>query len=132
MLKLEWWRFNREMQQAKEEELAQFGTDEDIEEAARIQQEATNHGTDGEDDKMMADAIALEEEAELEALISLMPTKSNESTSSRNQTTDTQRDSMDFSDDDDYDALFMDFVGQEQSSQQGSQEMAYSQDVDMS
>lgn len=116
------------MKQAKEEELAWFGTDEEIEAAARLQEETANDAFDGREDDMMVDTIALEEEAEINALISSMPP-------STNQAIDGTRDSTYFSDDDDYDSLFMDFAVQQnppQNSQQGSQEMACSQDMDMS
>ena len=135
MLKLEWWRLNREMQEAKEEELARFGTDAEIEEAARLQEEMADavFSSDGDgDDDMMIDDIARAEEAEIEALLSSMP----HTPPSSNQMVDPRTDSPSFSDDDDYDSLFMDFAAQEDPLQnphyKRGQEMACSQDMDMS
>jgi hypothetical protein len=116
-----------------------FGTDEDIEDALQLQQESgyssaqqlqrsETHPAESIDD-MMVDAIAREEEAEIEALLSSMqppplPLRADE---------DGDRDmdegrpgSVYFSDDDDYDALFM-----ELSQQDTAHGFASSQDMEM-
>lgn len=67
-------------------------------------------------DALMADAVALQEEAEIEALLS---TLEGQEASSRSP--------AHFSDDEDYDGLFMDLLQQ----QPGSQEIGHSQDVEM-
>jgi hypothetical protein len=129
LLKLEWWRLNREWRQAKDAELAEFGNDDDIEEAVQLQQD-TNHPTPFDElpfdeDEMMADEHAQEQEAEIEALLPLMPTIAPSS----HFRSDTRPDTPHFSDDDDYDALFMDFISQQGSNKENC---TSSQDMDMS
>lgn len=72
---------------------------------------------------MMLDEIEQQEEAELDALLSALP----ETTSSQ-----TRPESLHlYSDDDDYDAIFMDFISSQ--SEESSQRIANSQgDVEMS
>lgn len=110
-MKLEWWRLTRELREQKESELANFiPTDADIDDAARIE-EKTNaqQQPDMDVDDMMADAIAQEEEAEMEALLSSMPRDDMEM-----QIPEEKRpDSPHFSEDEDYDALFMDLLNQQ-------------------
>jgi hypothetical protein len=70
-------------------------------------------------DAMMADVIAQQEEAEVDALVSALEGQSRDG--NRNG-------SAHFSDDEDYDGLFMDLI----QSQQEPQGMDFSQDVEMS
>lgn len=117
LLKLEWWRLTRELRQQKESELANFvPTDADIDDAARVQEETIpQQQPDMDMDDMMADAIAQEEEAELEALLSSMPRDDMEM-----QIPDKKRpDSPPFSEDEDYDALFMDLLSRQGEAQGG-------------
>lgn len=73
---------------------------------------------DRDADAMMADAIVQQEEAELEALVSDLERK---------------RESAHFSDDEDYDGLFMDLIQQQQQRQDDDAGMgtSWSQDVEM-
>jgi hypothetical protein len=91
-----------------------FPTDADIDDAERIEEEISQSQ---QVDDMMVDAIAQEEEAELDALLSSMPRDDVDMPEERPS-------SPYFSEDEDYDALFMDFI-----SQQG-QAMGISQDED--
>ncbi|KAH6641711.1 hypothetical protein F5144DRAFT_610439 [Chaetomium tenue] len=144
ILKLEWWRLTRERNQAKAAEAAQYfsGMDADLaaqeEEELRMlaqqqqqylqyerdqqqyqQQYQPQRGyADRDMDAMMADVIGQQEEAELEALVSDLERK---------------RESAHFSDDEDYDGLFMDLIQQQQQRQDGDAGMgtSWSQDVEM-
>lgn len=130
MLKLEWWRLNNELRQQKEAELAVFGTDADIEEAVQLQQRTPEPPVENVDD-MMAEAIAREEEAEIEALLSYLPPPTD-GDGDRNME-EGRPESVYFSDEEDYDALFMELTQQERP--QGtwpSDDMAFSQDTEMS
>lgn len=152
-MKLEWWRLTRERNQAKSAEAAQYfgGMDADLaaqeEEELRMlaqqqqqqyqqqqyqqqqhqqqqqryqQQYQPQRGYANRDtDAMMADALVQQEEAELEALVSGLEGKG---------------DSAHFSDDEDYDGLFMDLIQQQQQlpQQDGAGVGAsWSQDVEM-
>jgi hypothetical protein len=76
-------------------------------------------GHDEEDvDAMMADVIAQQEEAEVDALVSVLEARPQDGSGNAQ-----------FSDDEDYDGLFMNLI---QSQQQQPQGMASSQDVEMS
>jgi hypothetical protein len=132
---LEWWRINRELRQAKELDIDGFVCDEELDEALELpfeqypQQQQQQQHNPWEDDAnmMMADVLAQEEAAELEALLSAMSSEENrgpEAPKFQDQPDPTQ-----FSDDDDYDAIFMELLS---SQQRGSQDMAASQDVEMS
>ncbi|KAL2129808.1 hypothetical protein VTI74DRAFT_7278 [Chaetomium olivicolor] len=116
LLKLEFWRLSRERQQAWEAEAEQYlgGMDADLvaleEEELRMQ---AQWGV-ADMDAMMADAIAQQEAAEVDALISGLDAVPGAG-------------SPHFSDDDDYDGIFMELVQQE-----GGQGMGFSQDVEMS
>lgn len=82
-------------------------------------QQAGQHGTDM--DAMMADAMALQEQAEMDALIAAMD--------SGQDVTQTPSKSGQFLDDDeDYDGLFMDFIQQQQ---QSEGRIEQSEDVEM-
>jgi hypothetical protein len=74
-------------------------------------------------DDMMVDVLAREEEAEIEALLSSMPTDTD-----MEGCESARPESPHFSDEDDYDALFMEFVSQQEGEEQG---MAGSQDMEM-
>ncbi|OIW29004.1 hypothetical protein CONLIGDRAFT_403491 [Coniochaeta ligniaria NRRL 30616] len=137
VLKLEWWRLNNELRQQKDAELAVFGTDADIEEAVQLQelrggQERLENvpQPEGDIDDMMADAIAREEEAEIEALLSSMPPPTDGD--GDRDMHESRPESVYFSDEDDYDALFMELSQQEQPLGMGSgEDMVFSQDTEM-
>ncbi|KAK0651577.1 hypothetical protein B0T16DRAFT_489571 [Cercophora newfieldiana] len=117
LLKLEWWRLNRELRQAKESDIEGFVRVEDIEDEHPIDQQAE---LETDFDSMMLDAMEQEEQAELEALLESLP--------SETQTSPSRPESMHFSDDEDYDSLFMELL----SAQQNSQPTTGSDDVEMS
>lgn len=148
LLKLEWLRLTRERNQAKSAEAAQClgAMDADLvaqeEEELRMlaqqqqyqqqqfqqqqhqqryqQQYQPQRGFANRDmDAMMADAIAQQEEAELEALVSGL---------------EGNGDSTHFSDDEDFDGLFMDLIQQQQQQRQedgAGMGTSWSQDVEM-
>ena len=123
MLKLEWWRLTRERHQANEAEAAHYlaaGMDADVEEEEFLRQLREQQWSGVDVDAMMADAIAREEEAEMDALVSGLEENWQGQGQGR------QPDSPHFSDDDDYDGLFMDLI-----SQQDGQAINHSQDVEM-
>lgn len=129
LLKLEWWRLNRERQQAKEAEAAQYMVS-DAELAAEEEEELRRQaleqpGADVDMDALMADVIAQQEEAEMEALVSTLGV---DCAGGRGYRREDGRlpGSPQFSDDEDYDGLFEDLI-----SQQDGQPMADSQDVEM-
>jgi hypothetical protein len=126
LLKLEWYRLNRERLQARDAELDEYlaAMDADLvaQEEAELrriqeqqQQQRLQQPGDADVDALMADVIAQEEEAELDALVSALQAGS-----------DGQRQSTHFSDDEDYDGLFMDLI-----QQQDGERICYSQDVEM-
>jgi hypothetical protein len=105
LLKLEWWSLNRELRQAKNSDVEGVVSEAEIEAAANlVQLPASTMQHDA--DEMMADTIAEREEAELDAMISSFAQQTASSQISR-------PDSPHFSDDEDYDALFTDFLSQE-------------------
>lgn len=129
VLKLEWWRLNNELRQQKDAELAVFGTDADIEEAVQLQQQKPEPAEDVDD--MMADVIAREEEAEIEALLSYMPPPTDGD--GDRDMGEGRPESVYFSDEEDYDALFMELSQQEPPQGAGlSQDVVFSQDTEMS
>ena len=98
---------NREYQQARDADIEGIVSEAEIEDAARLQQEqpelsASQHG----EDEMIIDEILQQEEAELDALISSQPEGPSSSYPRR-------PDSPQLSDNEDYDALFMDFLSQD-------------------
>ncbi|KAK3307960.1 uncharacterized protein B0T15DRAFT_490569 [Chaetomium strumarium] len=130
LLKLEWYRLNRERLQARDAELDEYlaAMDADLvaQEEAELrriweqqqlqqQQQLLQQPGNADVDALMADVIAQEEEAELDALVSALQADS-----------DGQRQSTHFSDDEDYDGLFMDLI-----QQQDRERICYSQDVEM-
>lgn len=116
LLKLEWWRLNRELQQAKESDIEGFIRVEDIEDEPPIDQQAKMEM----DFDSMLDAMEQGEQAELEALLESLPSEA--------QTLPNRPESMHFSDDEDYDKLFMELL----STQPNEQPTTDSDDVDMS
>ncbi|KAI0402521.1 hypothetical protein F4802DRAFT_349591 [Xylaria palmicola] len=99
-LKLEWTVLNRRRKQEQDMDLDGIVYDnelEDILESAHEMQDA---------DDMMVDAIAREEEAELDAMLSLLDTSPPSQAPGPSQTSS-------LSDDEDYDALFIDILSEE-------------------
>lgn len=139
MLKLEWFSLNADLRQAKNAEYDGTIFESDIEDAARLREEVMRKprtldaspqagvseepgDEDVDADAMMVDMLEQVELAELEALVSTI----SEQSSTRN---DKPPDSPRWSDDDEYDALFIDYLSQQQ---QQDQEMASSGDMDLS
>lgn len=130
MLKLEWFSLNKDIQQAKNADLDGIVFESDIEEAARLREEAMsrplgrrreapepNLGTD----EMMVDALEQEQLAEIEeyeALADSIPDRPiDERPRWQQQRSQNPPDTLHWSDDDDYDELFMDYLSQEQKAQ---------------
>lgn len=140
LLKLEWSSLNRDLQQARNADLDGVVFDSDIEDAAHLREEvmrrpprslleaipeASASQEEGIDaDAMMVDMFEQEQAAELEALVSSMAARQQQQAPSR------RLDSSHWSDDEDYDALFMDYLSQEQQGQ--NQAPASSGDMDLS
>lgn len=89
---------------------------DDADVVAQEEEELQRHTHHHQDmDALMADAIAQQEQAEVDALVSALEGQGGQ-----------------FSDDEDYDGLFMDLIQQQQPPQQGGQGMNDEQDVEMS
>ncbi|KAL1857511.1 hypothetical protein VTK73DRAFT_8048 [Phialemonium thermophilum] len=115
LLKLEWLRLVREWRQAKEAELADFGTDADIEEAARLQQELANNNGVVDEDDLMADTVVEDDSSEIDALLQSL-TETDDFGVVSSTAAPAERDpshSHYASDDEDYDSLFMDLLSSE-------------------
>ncbi|KAK3685764.1 hypothetical protein B0T22DRAFT_229156 [Podospora appendiculata] len=128
LLKLEWQRLNRELRSAKNSDLEGVVMEEEIEDEPQLhalRQELAgvdrDMDMDVDADAMMVDAIEQQEQAEIDALLLSIPL---DTTSSQARPDSPQH----FSDDDDYDSIFMDLL----SSQRSEQAFTLSQDVDMS
>ncbi|KAI1812645.1 hypothetical protein GGS20DRAFT_523379 [Poronia punctata] len=100
-LKLEWQVLNRKWREQKAADLDGFVFEEDIED---IPEEPET--VPFETDDMMVDVVAQEEEAEMNAMLSLLDTTLSSRTAA-------PPDTSTLADDDDYDALFMDILTQE-------------------
>ncbi|KAL2019702.1 hypothetical protein VTK56DRAFT_9239 [Thermocarpiscus australiensis] len=129
LLKLEWWRLNRERQLAREAEVAQYlALDADVDEQERELQlqgllARREPGGGSDVDALMADAIEQQEEAEVDALLSALEMAESEG----QRGLPGSPGSSHFSNDEDYDGIFMDLI-----SQQNGQAICHSQDVEMS
>lgn len=125
LLKLEWWSLNRDLQKAKDADAEGLVTEAEIEEAAYLREEAARRSLGGQNpDERMVDAMEHEEDAELDALVSSYLNGETPASSDRTENpTDSPRRSL--SDDEDYDAIFMDFLSREQrqAAQQPSSQM---------
>jgi hypothetical protein len=101
--------------------------DADEEELQMMQQQYTRHQ---DMDALMADAIAQQEQADVDALVSALEEEGRWDGHGH----DEQQQQQQFSDDEDYDGLFMDLIQQQQQQQQqqGGQGMGGEEDVEMS
>lgn len=132
MLKLEWFSLNKDLRQAKNSDLDGLVFESDIEEAARLREEeeaaaaasssaAMSWGTAGSShpdvDEMMVDTLEREQRAEVEEYEAMMASIRDGGADGRKwdqQHEQKPPDSPHLSDDDDdYDALFMDYLSQE-------------------
>lgn len=131
LLKLEWHRLNREMQQARDAEAALYSwglsdpgleeEEEELQRQMRMQQGYADEDGNMDVDAMMADAIAQQEQAEVDALVSSLEGGGGGNGNGQGGV------AAQFSDDDeDYDGLFMDLI-----SQQDGLGMGHEQDVEM-
>lgn len=127
MLKLEWFSLNKDLRQAKNADLDGLVFESDIEEAARLREEAMARplgrrrealGPNPGADDMMVDALEQEQLAEIEeyeALAGSIPdTPVDAQPQWQQQRSQNPPDTPHWSDDDDYDELFMDYISQEQ------------------
>ncbi|OTA93906.1 hypothetical protein M434DRAFT_30412 [Hypoxylon sp. CO27-5] len=115
-LKLEWSMLERQRRQQKNMDLDGMVFEDEIEDFVELQRE-----TQRDPDDMMVDAIAQEEEEELNAMLSMYEAQSSQPPVGPA--------SPAISDDEDYDSLFMDFLSQQRSS---SQDFISSGQMDMS
>ncbi|TGJ78571.1 hypothetical protein E0Z10_g10192 [Xylaria hypoxylon] len=99
-LKLEWNVLNKQRRQEKDTDVDGFVFDAELDDIPENPYELHE-----ETDDMMVDAIAQEEEAELDAMLSLLNTSSLQ--------VPRRPDTPLLSDDEDYDALFMDMLSQQ-------------------
>lgn len=141
LLKLEWFSLNKDLRQAKNADLDGAVFESDIEEAARLREEAMSRSTavmqgtpepEPGADEMMLDALEqqqLAEFEELEAMAASMPPDGPADGQSRWQQ-QPPPDSPHWSDDEDYDELFMDYLSQQQPQQ--SQAPDSSSEMDLS
>ncbi|EXF74478.1 hypothetical protein CFIO01_01956 [Colletotrichum fioriniae PJ7] len=125
LLKSDWDRDMRQRHYAKQIEGNAMFSEADIEDAASVLQERAQRILNDADD-MMVDAIAQEEQDELDALL-LSYDQSSDAQPESGSSQMMQSDPYGLSDDEDYDSLFMNLVSQE-----SSQPDASSQDMDMS
>ncbi|KAI0387016.1 hypothetical protein F5Y04DRAFT_275471 [Hypomontagnella monticulosa] len=105
-LKLEWSMLDRLRREQKDADLDGMVYEDEIEDIAEFQRHA-----DQNPDDMMVDAIAQEEEEELNAMLSMLETHSSSQPPAESK-------SSTLSDDEDYDDIFMDFLSQQDSSNQ--------------
>ncbi|KAM7196546.1 hypothetical protein V8F20_007020 [Naviculisporaceae sp. PSN 640] len=126
LLKLEWSRLNRELRQAKESDLQGFVLEDEIEDQFQLYQDVAQQQEDPDLDAMMLDEIEQQEQAEIEELLSTLPT----STAAANSQTRPSSPTPTTYSDDDYDAIFMDLISSQ--TEQSDQLVASQQDVEMS
>lgn len=115
LLKLEWFRETREMREAKRTDTDGVISAEDVE----LEEDSGRRNHHPDQDEAMLGMIEEQEQAEVDALLS--------SYSPSDYSSQIRPDSPHFSDEDDYDSLFRDFLVQQKS--QGS---PFSEDVEMS
>ncbi|KAK2056670.1 hypothetical protein LY76DRAFT_594932 [Colletotrichum caudatum] len=125
LLKSDWDRDMRRRYCTKQLEGDALFSEADIEDAAAIAQERAQQIPNDADD-MMVDAMAQEEQDELDALL-LSYDQSSEPQYSAHSSQSMHTDASSLSDDEDYDALFMNLLSQE-----GGDVDASSQQMDMS
>ncbi|KAK3377929.1 hypothetical protein B0H63DRAFT_230350 [Podospora didyma] len=119
LLKLEWWRLNRELQQAKLSAVDFLPTERDIEDEPQLP--GHHQQPEAEDlDALMVDDIEQQEQAEIDAMVALLPAYNTPHHS-------VPPSPHHFSDDEDYDGLFMDLLSHEETSGNN-----FSMDVEMS
>jgi predicted transcriptional regulator len=106
-LKLEWNVLNRQWRQQKDMDMDGFVFDTEIENIPEDSNEV-HHETDD----TMVDAIAQEEEAEVDAMLSLLDTRSSSQVQELSYISS-------LSDDEDYDTLFMDMLSQQEGDIEG-------------
>lgn len=111
LLKSDWDRDMRQRVYAKQLESDAVYSEADIDDAADFSRDYTREITDDIDD-LMIDDIAQQEQAELDALVS---SYGQDSGLPQQQQESAPSDPYNLSDDEDYDALFMDLVSQETS-----------------
>ena len=137
MLKLEWFSLNNDLRQAKNADLDGVVFESDIEEAARLREEEdaaaaaaaasslaavpwrTAGPSDPDADEMMVDTLEREQRAEVEEYEAMMASIRDGGAGGHQWAQHHEQkppDSPHLSDDDDYDALFMNYLSQEHQS----------------
>ncbi|KAI0017074.1 hypothetical protein F4780DRAFT_628417 [Xylariomycetidae sp. FL0641] len=117
VLKLEWATLNRQWRQQKDADLDGVVFEHELEDIPETSQEPLSRDSDD----VMVDAIARDEERELDAMLSLLEPASFEAQE--------QPDSPSLSDDDDYDSLFQDYLSEQE---QCRQDPTFSGQMDLS
>ncbi|KAI0098075.1 hypothetical protein GGR51DRAFT_565965 [Nemania sp. FL0031] len=100
-LKLEWHVLNKQRKQEKETDIDGIVFDDELDDIPENPYEVPE-----ETDDMMVDAFARDEEAELDAMLSLLDTSASSAVQRR-------PDTPSLSDDEDYDTIFMDILSQQ-------------------
>ncbi|KAI5927156.1 hypothetical protein F4810DRAFT_723496 [Camillea tinctor] len=121
-LKLEWAAFNRQWRKQKDADIDGFVFEDELNDIPQLPRQ----DTPDDDDDMMVDTIAQDEEQEMDAMISMFEADSFSHQPPRPE-------SPFLSDDDDYDSLFSDLLSQQQQQDSSSRNhVSSSQEMDMS
>ncbi|KAI5861133.1 hypothetical protein GGS23DRAFT_154856 [Durotheca rogersii] len=107
-LKLEWSMLDRQRRQQKDADLDGIVFEDEIEDISELQREASRYPDDA-----MVDAMALEEEEELNAMLSILDTEPSQPVARPPSP------SFSLSDDEDYDSLFANILSQPDAGRQG-------------
>ncbi|KAI0206886.1 hypothetical protein F4808DRAFT_10796 [Astrocystis sublimbata] len=123
-LKMEWNVLNRQRKQEKDLDLDGIVYEDELEDIPESSYEAH-----ADSDDMMVDAMARQEEEELDAMLSLLDTSSYPQTQTQIQAPRRPDTPSSLSDDEDYDVLFMDMISQQNVN---NDELVLSGEMDMS
>lgn len=134
MLRLEWAVLDRKWREQKNADADGILYEDDIDESQQFAPEQHMHVANYfeqhvnglEPDEMMADAMAREEQRELDAMLSMLEPQATSQSGFRGMLRPTSPSMLS---EDEYDDLFMDLASEEQ---QGSQELVCSGEMDMS
>ncbi|KAI1395056.1 hypothetical protein F4819DRAFT_492853 [Hypoxylon fuscum] len=121
-LKLEWSMLDRQRRQQKDADLDGIVFEDEIEDIPELQRESPQNPDD-----MMVDAIAQEEEEELNAMFSMYEAQSSRLSQPSQPPMQTEPPAL--SDDEDYDDIFQDLLSQQEGS---TQDLALSGQMDIS
>ncbi|KAI4598640.1 hypothetical protein KJ359_002530 [Pestalotiopsis sp. 9143b] len=124
VLRLEWSAQDRKRRQQKERDIDGLMFEDDLEDLPQLSQ--SHSPAYQEDDDMMVDSHAMEEQAELDAMLSAYEAENTERTP-------TERAESPTLSDDEYDNIFMDMLSQDgRQPQQGGEDVDMSGEMDLS